>query len=172
MKKGQKIKTVMAKPSPKTSEKDKMDDMQRLIHLLQVNQIELEHQTQELRIIQNELEVSRNNYVAFFDFSPIPYLSLDINSIIKEVNLKASKLLGEGRNKLVNKNIISHIVPDDQGTFCSFVKSVFNSDVQQTCEIKMLSKNKTIIKVKLEAIVLTDSLESNQKCLLALIELS
>src|SRR5450631_2313810 len=92
-----------SKPKSGKSAKDKMDDMNRLVHLLQVNQIELEHQTQELRIIQNELEVSRNNYVQFFDFSPIPYFSMDSTGIIKEVNLKASQLVGEGRNKLTGK---------------------------------------------------------------------
>jgi PAS domain-containing protein len=158
-----------SKPKPGKSAKDKMDDMQRLVHLLQVNQIELEHQTQELRIIQNELEVSRNNYVQFFDFSPIPYFSMDSNGIIKEVNLKASQLVGEGRNKLTGKRIISVIVPEDQKTFQSFIKFVFESGFQQTCELKMMGKNKSILRVKLEGILLTDTLDANPKCLIAFI---
>jgi PAS domain S-box-containing protein len=169
MKNDRKIKPEIKKPSANKNEKVKIDEMQKLIHLLQVNQIELEHQTQELRIIQNELEVSRNNYVQFFDFSPIPYLSLDINCIIKEVNLKAGTLFGEGRSKLINRNIISHVAPDDQNRFRAFIQSVFNTDAQQTCELRIINKNNKIFTVKLEAILLKDSLDSNQKCLLALI---
>ena len=49
-----------------------IEDVQRLVQLLQVHQVELEHQNQELRMAQEELEVSRNKYVNLFDFSPIP----------------------------------------------------------------------------------------------------
>ena len=79
---------------------DKFEDVQKLVHLLQVHQIELEHQNEELRITQNELEVSRNKYVNLFDFSPTPYFTLDVEGLIKEVNLSASKMLGIGRSKL------------------------------------------------------------------------
>ncbi len=55
----------------------KFEDVQRLVHLLQVHQVELEHQNEELRIAHEELEVSRNKYVNLFDFSPTPYFTLD-----------------------------------------------------------------------------------------------
>ena len=88
---------------------EKIEDVQKLVHLLQVHQIELEHQNEELRIVQEELEVSGNKYVNLFDFSPTPYFTLNIEGIIKEVNLSAGKMLGIGRNKLIGKKLISYI---------------------------------------------------------------
>ncbi len=77
-----------------------MEDVQKLLHLLEVHQVELEHQNQELRIAQEEIEVSRNKYVNLFDFSPIPYFTLDPDSVIMEANLSASKMFGIERKKL------------------------------------------------------------------------
>ena len=74
---------------PKKTDVAKVGDVQRLVQLLRINQIELEHQNQELRIAQGELEVSRNKYVNLFDFAPIPYFTLNFEGIIKEVNLIA-----------------------------------------------------------------------------------
>src|ERR1035437_6119237 len=92
---------------PKKTDVAKVGDVQRLVQLLRINQIELEHQNQELRITQEELEVSRNKYVSLFDFAPIPYFTLNKEGIIKEVNLIASKIFGVDRNKLVGKRFIT-----------------------------------------------------------------
>ena len=88
-----------AEPKAKKPEAKQIDDIQRLLSLLQVHQVELEHQNEELRIAHEELEVSRNKYVNLFDFSPTPYFTLDPEGIIKESNLSASKMLGVNRNK-------------------------------------------------------------------------
>ncbi|MGA9291211.1 MAG: PAS domain-containing protein, partial [Ignavibacteriaceae bacterium] len=106
----------------KNPQVNKFEDVQKLVHLLQVHQVELEHQNEELRITQNELEVSRNKYVNLFDFSPTPYFTLDMEGIIKEVNLSASKMLGIGRSKLIGKKLITYIPLNEKEIFNSFIK--------------------------------------------------
>ncbi len=113
-----------------------MDDVQRLVHLLQVHQVELEHQNEELRIAQVELEVSRNKYVNLFDFSPIPYFTLDPDGVIEEVNLSAGKIIGIERKKLIGRNLITFIPTDAREIFHSFIKDVFNSTDKTILPIK------------------------------------
>ena len=175
-KKARKIitKKVMKKngPKPKLPASEKIEDVQRLVHLLQVHQVELEHQNQELRIMQQELEVSRNKYVNLFDFSPTPYLTLDFSGIIKEVNLSASKLFGIDRNKLIGRRFISYILQEDREIFNSFIKTVFKSPTKHSCDLKVMNKNKQVFHVLIEGLELEDTLESDQRCQVALIDLT
>ena len=155
----------------KTPIDEKVGDVQRLVELLRINQIELEHQNQELRITQEELEVSRNKYVSLFDFSPIPYFSLDRDGIIKEANIIASKMLGIDRNKLVGKRFNTFIPPGERDIFNLFINTVFNSDVKNSCELNVMNKDKRIFHVRLEGLEIEDTLQKDQKCQVALIEL-
>jgi len=165
-------KKEMKKIGPKPNKKSvEIEDVKKLVHLLQVQQIELEHQNQELRIAQEELEVSRNQYVNLYDFSPIPYFSLDRESIIKEANLIASKLFGIDRNKLVGKRFITFIPLDERDAFNKFINTVFSSDVKNSCELKVMNKDKRAFSARLEGLLLEDALQKDQKCQVALIEL-
>ena len=109
-KKTDKIDKKKNEPKIKKPVKEKIEDVQKLLHLLQVHQVELEHQNEELRLTQKELEESRNKYVNLFDFSPIPYFTIDENGTIKEVNLSAGKMLALDRKKIIGKNFISSYI--------------------------------------------------------------
>ena len=70
------------------------DEMYRLIHELQVHQIELEMQNDELRRIQNEIEDSRTKYSELYDkysnlydFAPVGYFTIKEKGIIEQANL-------------------------------------------------------------------------------------
>ncbi len=159
-------------PKPKKPAVEKVEDVQRLVHLLQVHQIELEHQNEELRIMQGELEVSRNKYVNLFDFSPTPYFTLDMEGIIKEVNLSASKMLGIGRSKLIGKKLITYIPLNEKDIFNFFIKNVFSLHQKHASELKLINKDKNVYHVLLEGLEIDDSLEPDRRCQVALIDLT
>jgi PAS domain S-box-containing protein len=159
-------------PKPKKSTTDSADDIRRLVHLLQVNQIELEHQNHELRLTEGELEISRNKYVALFDFAPIPYFTLNIDGVIKEVNINAGKMLGIERKKLVGKQLISFIPLNERSVFNSFIADVFSRHVKNTSELNVINKEKRLIHVRLEGIEVDDSLQTVQTCLVSLVDLT
>ncbi len=168
-------KKVKKKTEPKNKKLDpeKIEDVQKLVHLLQVHQVELEHQNNELRIAQEELESSRNKYVNIFDFSPIPYFTLDINGIIKEVNLNAAKMFAIERKKLIGSNFISFISLDERDIFNGFIKSVFTSSIKCACELKVINKDKRVFHVLLEGLKLDDAPEeTDRNCQLAIIDLT
>jgi len=160
------------KPKPQKPAAENLVGVQRLVHLLQVHQIELEHQNEELRIAHEELEVSRNKYVNLFDFSPIPYFTLDKDGIIKEVNLSASKMFGVDRNKLIGNRFITYVPLDNRDIFNSFFKTVFSLSVKHSCELNIINKDKRLFQVLMEGLELEDTLESEKKCQVALIDLT
>lgn len=159
-------------PKPEKPVPKKMEDIQRLVHLLQVHQIELEHQNQELRIAQEELEASRNKYVAFFDFSPIPYFTLDAEGMIKEVNLSASNMFGIARGKLIGKRFQSYITLYEKDIFDVFIQTLFTTHEKQTCELNITNKDKSVFHVHMEGLEIEDTLEPELKCQVALIDLT
>lgn len=161
-----------SKSKPKKAAPGAIGEVQKLVHLLQVNQVELEHQNQELRIAEEELEASRNKYVNLFDFSPIPYFALDADGIIKEVNLSAGRMFGLDRNKLVGRHISVYMPSEERSAFGAFLKSIFESSTKQSCAVRLMNKDKRVFHVRLEGIKSTDTLESGERCQIALIDLS
>ncbi|MCJ7829755.1 MAG: diguanylate cyclase, partial [Desulfobacterales bacterium] len=52
-------------------------EAQRIVHELQVHQIELEMQNEELRQSRAEVEAGFERYTDLYDFAPVSYLTLD-----------------------------------------------------------------------------------------------
>ncbi len=73
----------------------------RLVHELQVHQIELEMQNEELRQAQIDLELSAERYADLYDFAPVGYLSVAIDGKIIRANLTAAAMVGWERRELV-----------------------------------------------------------------------
>jgi PAS domain S-box-containing protein len=147
-------------------------DMKKFVELIQINQIELEHQNEELRITEEELEASRNKYVNLFDFSPIPYFALDRDGIITKVNLNGAKMFGVDRSKLVDKSILPYIMHEEKSIFTSFMKSVFETSEKQSCKLTVVSKDKRVFHVLMEGVTLDNTPGSEQRCQIALIDLT
>lgn len=76
------------------------DDAQRLVHELQVHQVELEMQNEELRRSRAEVEAGLERYTELYDFAPMGYLTLGRDGAIRRSNLAGARLLGVERARL------------------------------------------------------------------------
>jgi PAS domain S-box-containing protein len=136
---------------PPRSEKD----AKRLVHELEVHQIELEMQNAELRRAQEELELSRNKYVGLYDFAPIGYFTLDTRGLILQVNLTGAKLLGTERKLLLKKPFINFIgQAAEREIFSKHREDVLKKQGNQTCEIRLKKKNGVAFYAQLQSIAM------------------
>jgi two-component system, cell cycle sensor histidine kinase and response regulator CckA len=112
-------------------------DVQRLVHELQVQQIELAAQNEELRRTQVELEAAGDRYMDLYDFSPAGQLKLDTSSTIAEANLRAATLLGTNRKELIGQPLARIIAVEDQDIFHRHCRKVLKTGTRQTCELQI-----------------------------------
>ncbi|MBK6283671.1 MAG: hypothetical protein IPF54_14380 [Draconibacterium sp.] len=78
-------------------------DVKKLVHELQVHQIELEMQNEELRQSYLTAETALKKYTMLFDLAPIGYFSLDQEGTICELNFTGADILSERRSSLFEK---------------------------------------------------------------------
>jgi formate hydrogenlyase transcriptional activator len=129
------------------------EDAKRLVHELEVHQIELEMQNAELKRTHEELELSHNKYLELYDFAPIGYFTFDAHGLIEEVNLTGAQMLGIERGSLLKRPFSSFIVkPADREVFQKHREDVFRKQGSQTCEIGLQRKDKTMFHAQFQSI--------------------
>jgi PAS domain S-box-containing protein len=75
-------------------------DQLKLIHELQVHQIELEMQNQVLNETFAHMDALRAKYQDLYEFAPMGYLTLSTDGNILELNGRAASLLGQNQHSL------------------------------------------------------------------------
>ncbi len=112
-------------------------DAKRLLHEMQVTQIELEMQNEELRRAQDELSASRIAYVDLFENAPVGYLILTESGLIVESNRTAGILLGVAGGALAGRRLTDFIVADDLDLYRGHRELLFQTGAAQTCELRL-----------------------------------
>jgi PAS domain S-box-containing protein len=118
-------------------------DTQRLLHVLQVHQIELELQNAELQEARNRSDVLIEKYTDLYDFAPVGYFSLDETGRILEANLTGAAMLGDERSRLISRSLSRFVAPPSRPDFLDFLAKVFADTTKQVCEAKLLKKDGT-----------------------------
>jgi len=127
-------------------------DTLRLLHELQVHQVELEMQNEELIAARSEVEAVLERYTDLYDFAPVGYFTLDRDGIIRQVNITGAILLGIERSKLARHGLGRFVTPDDLNHWDQHLMSVLNSDEKQTCELALKREDGSTFCARLESI--------------------
>ena len=125
----------------------------KLIHELEVHQIELEMQKEELILAKDEVENALQKYSKLYDFAPTGYFTLTNSGKVLELNLASSHLLRKERSKLINSQFGFFVSDDSKPVFNQFLESVFRVDTKECCEVELLLDDTTIMHVYLAGII-------------------
>ncbi len=124
---------------------------ERMLHELQVHQIELEMQNDELRRTQAELEVSRARYFDLYDLAPVGYLTTGETGLILEGNITAAELLGVTRASLGQQPLARFVVPGDQDAYYFHRKRLVATGTPQSVELKLIRRGQRPFWARLDA---------------------
>lgn len=143
-------------------------NVKKLLHELQVHQIELEMQNEELREAYSATEIALKKYTMLYDLAPMGYFTLEQNGNITELNFTGAEILGDRRFSLVNSNFKLFVSDASKGAFNSFLSRVFTSNYKETCEVQLGYIDKPSKSVYMEGVVIGD----DRNCLLSVVDIS
>ena len=121
----------------------------RLMHELQVHQVELEMQNEEMRGAQAELEESRGRYKELYDFAPVGYVTLDQFGLILESNITAATLLNVTRAALIGKHIQSFMDRESADAFHLFLRKPLPRGMKEILQCRLRPEEGTLFEISL-----------------------
>ena len=144
-------------------------DTEKLIHELEVHQIELEMQNEELTLSRNKADLAMEKYVDLYDFAPSGYITLSKEGEIIDLNFSAANMLGSNRFHLKNTRFALHIAFELLDLFDEFFQMLFRSKKKETCELLLhIGPDKKNCYVHIDAIVNQDT----NSCLLTMTDIT
>jgi len=147
------------------------DGILELFEELRIRQTELDMQNRELRLAHADIEASRARYFDLYDLAPVGYVTLNNDSAISEINLRATVLLGAARAALTGAKFSRSIAAEDQDAYYLSRRRLLNSGEPQCCELKMVPPNAAPFWARLEMSVGED-LAGARGCRIVIVDIT
>jgi len=132
---------------------------QRLVHELQVHQIELEMQNDELKESRGQAETALARYTDLYDFAPVGYFTLSTDGAIREVNLPGARLLGLERTRVLKGHFRTFVSEDTRPIFDAWLKQLSATKAKHACIVTLERAGESPVAVEIEATLSLDQLE-------------
>jgi len=143
-------------------------DEKRLMHELQVHQIELEMQNEELRRANEIAEAALRKYTMLYDFAPMGYFTLDSDGKIEDLNFTGAEMLGDRRFSLIGSNFKFFISIEHKDVFETFLDKVYTGISKESCKVKLGHYKNPLRTVYMEGVVTGEE----RNCLLSVVDMS
>jgi len=159
------LKNHQKKPGSSLSEVEIL----KLIHEIEVHQIELEMQNEELKVAKERaIELASEKYAKLYDFAPSGYFTLSQEGEIIDLNIAASKMLGKERTGLRKSRLGFFVSDDTRHNFNIFLKNIFVSNEQETCLVTLLTNGDLPVYAHLTGI----STKNKEQCLVNMADIT
>ena len=145
--------------SPAASPELKKLTSEKIIHELQVHQIELEMQNDELKRVQLELEASRDEFQDLYDFAPVGYFTLTGKGLITQANLTGADLLGMPRPKIIRRGFGNFVANESLDQWDKHILTVLAHEEKQSCVLALKREGGSSFYARLESISMDAPLE-------------
>jgi len=132
---------------------------QRLVHELQVHQIELEMQNEELRQSRAEVEAALERSTNLYDFAPVGYFTLSADGTVREVNLPGARLVSLERARLLGRRLRQFVSQDTRPIFDSWLNEIFTTQAKRICAVDLVREGLPPLAVEIEATLSADGKE-------------
>ena len=119
----------------KSSFDNSESDYLKLVHELEVHQIELKIKNEELLLAKEKAEIAAKKYTDLYDFAPSGYFTLSKDGKILGLNIRGSKMLGKERSLLINSLFGFFVTDETKPIFNSFLKEVFSGKANEVREV-------------------------------------
>jgi PAS domain S-box-containing protein len=116
-------------------------DSLKLLHELQVNQVELDLQEEELRRSMAELEEALNRQLQLYEFSPAASFIVDRSATLCELNRTGASLLGHERDAVLGRTLDSFLEPDSSRALHALLMRVGDGVVGDGCELRFAARD-------------------------------
>jgi PAS domain S-box-containing protein len=110
-------------------------DALKLLHELQVHQVELAMQHEQMEQSRSEVAESLERYVERFDFAPVGYFTVEPDGRIVEGNLAGADLFEIDRTDLPGRSIESLVAADSRASLRAVLERLCKDGPSESCEV-------------------------------------
>ena len=117
-------------------------DALKLLHELQVNQVELDLQREQAEQECRQISKDLTNYTALFDLAPFGYLSLDAEGLVIAANRMAADWLAPGSGEVqecAGRRIEDLLAPESRAAVRGMLAALRKGEGRQTCAVQSRS---------------------------------
>ncbi|PXX98440.1 PAS domain S-box protein [Halomonas sp. LBP4] len=120
-----------------SSNPDNAEDALKLLHELQVHQVELDLQNEEIAANERALVEDLSLYRKLYDSAPLGYFLVDFEGKVIQGNLAAAELFGVGQNDLEGQRIDTFLKPQNRQQLLGLLQRVAQSGARDCCVAEM-----------------------------------
>ena len=142
-------------------------DALKMLHELQVHQVELDLQHEHMNDERLEMEQATHQLVEMYVFAPMAYFMISSAGQIVEGNLQGARMMGVERDDLQEQNITRLVDPDSRAPLLDMLEAVISSRLPQRCRVTALDTTKHS-----GLDVMASAPPSGEHCLVVIIEIA
>lgn len=113
-------------------------DALKLLHELQVHQVELDLQFDHLNEASHALEQSVQRLTELIVLAPAAYFMVSPAGVITEGNLVGARMLGVEQDDVGGQNLIHLVAADSRASLLALLQQVHRSGLRHSCRVQAL----------------------------------